>query len=1237
MPVCLLDGVAITTVEGIGSTETKLHPIQERIAKVHGTQCGYCTPGFVMSMYALLRNNPQPTPEEIELAFEGNLCRCTGYRPILEGCKTFCGKDIVSTELYNPQEFSLYDPSQELIFPPELLILGKKPPTNLTIFGNKVTWVSSISFDELISVKQQYPNSKLVGGHLEIGINTKYHGINHYALISTANVNELNNIEKLDDGVLVGSSVTISRLMEELERIIIQLPEYKTRIFSAFITMLKRIGCCQVRNVASLAGNLVTARSTSDLCTILVGAKCQLRIKSLDGSEKQIVIDDTFFTNDGKCELTSQEILTSIVIPFSTENEYMFCYKQSRRYDNSFAIVNAGLRVILNRSIFDTPGLVKDCTLAYGGMGSKILIAKQTSSALIGREWNLAMLEDAIALIGEDLPLPFSAKGGATEYRKVLAASFFFKFFMQVLSEISAEDPNIDSSVKTNIRRCPSKGIQIFEKVNPKQVMDDALRRPIVHLTALQQTTGEAQYLMDIPEYKSYTNTVPICRYLGVNLDELHASIVLSERAHAIIESINYDEAISLPGVHEYISAKDVPGSNRYGEMANDEYIFSNDKVTSHGQMIGMIIAESKEIADEAVKLVKISYKDLPAILTIEDAIKEESIFETFHLTSGNIQNGFLNSHHIIEDEIRMGGQEHFYMENQCVIVTPKAEAMELDVHVATQCLDLVQSVISETLAIPMNCIVCHIKRIGGSFGGKNTRIASISAGVAVAARKLKRPIRLMIDRHVDMAIKGSRAPYLAKYKVGFNNDGHIQAIQIRMYSNSGYSRDLSLSVMNYSMIRLFGSYMIENCDYSGSICQTNISSTTAFRGFGAPQAIWITEKIMTEVANRCEISQRKVREMCLHIDGYVSPFNQKLETCQIRKVWDELIQRSDYDNRKQQIEIFNKKNRFKKRGIAIIPSSFGIGYLGFKFMEQAGALIQVYTDGSLLLFHGGIEIGQGLNTKLVQICSHILGVPKEKIHLIESSTAVIPNATETSNSSATDLYGAATKDACEKLKERLDPIRATMPTANWVELIIAAYYNRVNLSAAGYFVEPNPITFSFETKTGRGIKYYTYGASVSEVEIDTLTGDHQNLRTDIVMDVGKSLNPAIDIGQVEGGFVQGIGLYTIEQLYHTPEGIPLMNSPENYKIPTARDIPREFQVALIRNSFNDKAIYSSKAIGEPTLPLATSVFLAIQNAVQACRLDRNLSKSFEFNSPATAERIRMACQDNIISKVHNL
>ncbi|XP_008580345.1 PREDICTED: aldehyde oxidase [Galeopterus variegatus] len=1234
VPICSLYGAAVTTVEGVGSIKTRLHPVQERIAKSHGTQCGFCTPGMVMSMYTLLRNHPQPSEEQLMESLGGNLCRCTGYRPILESGRTFCmesngcqqkgpgnccldqgendssslgRRSDICTELFAKEDFQPLDPTQELIFPPELLRMAENPEKRtLTFYGERVTWISPGTLKDLLELKVKHPEAPLILGNTSLGPAMKSQGHFHPILLSPARISELTTVTKTSDGLTIGAGCSLAQMKDILAERIPELTEEKTQTYRALLKHLRSLASQQIRNMASLGGHIISRHCYSDLNPILAVGNATLNLISEEGT-RQIPLNEHFLAGLASADLKPEEILESVHIPHSRKWEFVSAFRQAQCQQNALPDVNAGMRVLFREGT----DAIEDLSLAYGGLGAATVSAPKSCQQLLGRLWNELMLNEACRLLLDEVSLPGSAPGGKVEFRRTLVVSFLFKFYLEVLQELnkivsaldSSRYPEISDQFLSALEDLPvtiPQGVQTYQSVDSHQPLQDPVGRPIMHLSGLKHATGEAVFCDDIPMVDK----------------ELFMALLTSSRAHAKIISIDWSEALELPKVVDVITAEDIPGTNG----AEDDKLLAVDEVLCVGQIICAVVAETEVQAKRALEKIKITYEDLePVIFTIqipELEVLAHELCKQFH-TNASLQG---------EGEVHVGGQEHFYMETQRVLVIPKTEDKELDIYVSTQDPAHVQKTVSSTLNIPINRITCHVKRVGGGFGGKVGRPAVFGAIAAVGAIKTGRPIRLVLDREDDMLITGGRHPLFGKYKVGFMNTGRIKVLDIECYINGGCTLDDSELVTEFLILKLENAYKIRNLRFRGRACMTNLPSNTAFRGFGFPQGTLVTESCITAVAAKCGLPPEKIREKNMYKTVDKTVYKQAFNPENLIRCWNECLDKSSFHSRRMQVEEFNKKNYWKKKGIAIIPMKFSVGFAATSY-HQAAALVHIYTDGSVLVTHGGNELGQGIHTKMLQVASRELKIPMSYMHICETSTATVPNTIATAASIGADVNGRAVQNACQILLKRLEPIIKKNPEGTWEDWIEAAFEQRISLSATGYF-RGYKAFMDWEKGEGDPFPYYVYGAACSEVEIDCLTGTHKKIRTDIIMDACCSLNPAIDIGQIEGSFIQGMGLYTIEELKYSPEGFLYSRSPDEYKIPTITDVPEEFNVSFLPSSQTPLTIYSSKGLGESGMFLGSSVFFAIADAVATARRERDMAEDFTVNSPATPEQVRMACAD---------
>lgn len=702
-----MHGLAVTTIEGIGSTRTRLHPVQERLAKAHGSQCGFCTPGIVMSMYTLLRSCKKVKYSDMEVAFQGNLCRCTGYRAIIDGYKTFIedwetnriangksngstngecamGKDCCKNRadnsetalIFDKSSFLPYDSSQEPIFPPELKLSSTYDEQYLIYRGEKTVWYRPTTVESMLKLKNQYPEAKIVVGNTEVGVEVKFKHCVYPVIIMPNFVPEMNSVIETDAGLVVGAAVTLMEMENVFRNKIEKMPKYNTRTLTTIVDMLNWFAGKQIRNVAAIGGNIMTGSPISDINPILMALKVKLNLLSEKGGHRSVLMDETFFIGYRKNVVKSDEILLSIEIPYSKRYQYVKAYKQAKRREDDISIVTAAISVEFES---DTD-VINNITIAFGGMAPVTKIATKTGHSLKGLKWNEQMLDKAYTYLLDELPLHPSVPGGNVMFRQALTMSLFLKAYLAIAKEMSEDYIHEDlikpyhSSGAEQFHGSEPKSSQYFEIVGDKQVKSDAVGRPIPHMSALKQVTGEAIYCDDMPTAEG----------------ELYLAFVLSTKAHAELLSVNAEEALKQPGVVAFFSAKDLTEEqNAIGPIFHDEELFASKKVISQGQTIGVIVAQDQQTAQNAARKVKIEYSELePIIITIEDAIKHQSFYKQFPKTikKGNVKGIFEDSNNIvIEGECRMGGQEHFYLETHAAFAIPKKEDDELEIFCSSQ------------------------------------------------------------------------------------------------------------------------------------------------------------------------------------------------------------------------------------------------------------------------------------------------------------------------------------------------------------------------------------------------------------------------------------------------------------------------------------------------------------------------------------------------------------------------
>ena len=759
----------------------------------------------------------------------------------------------------------------------------------------------------------------------------------------------------------------------------------------------------------------------------------------------------------------------------------------------------------------------------------------------------------------------------------------------------------------------------------PPPVKQAAAGQSHFHESAHAQVAGAATYVDDIAEIKG----------------TLYAAPILSTIAHGRLLGVDISPALAMPGVRNVILARDIPGDPLLGNFAHDEPVFAQDTVQHIGQVIGVVVANSVMQARRAARCVKCHIEALPAVFNVRDALKAQSyVMPPVFVKRGNATEALKTAAHTLHGTLEVGGQEHFYLEGQVAYVVPQEQNQWL-VYSSTQHPGEVQHWVAHALGIDQHAVRVECRRMGGGFGGKETQAGHMAVWAAVAANKLKKPIKLRLDRDDDFMVTGKRHPFTYDYTVGFDGDGRITGLKLMMAVNCGFSADLSGPVADRAVFHADNAYFLQDVEIASYRLKTNTQSNTAFRGFGGPQGMIVIESILGDIARRLNLDSFDVR--CCNLYGInernVTHYGMTIEGNILQPLLSKLELSTNYRSRKNAILVWNASSPVIKRGIAITPVKFGISFTATLF-NQAGALVHVYTDGSVQVNHGGTEMGQGLNTKVAQIVADELGVAFGQVLATASDTSKIPNASATAASAGTDLNARAAQYAARQVRDNLAQLlvkldncaasavrfangQVTTPTNHrlFPEVVKLAYAHRVQLWSDGFYRTPK-IHYDKITLTGRPFYYFAYGAACSEVAIDTLTGESRVLKVDILHDVGNSINPAIDIGQIEGGFVQGMGWLTTEQLVWNNQGQLSTHAPSTYKIPSTGDIPEHFKVDLWPQPNPEDNVFGSKAAGEPPLMLAISVYEAIRDAIASTASHRGV---VQLKAPATAENVLAA------------
>lgn len=1132
-----LIGREILTAEGLGENNS-LHPAQEAMVHCNGSQCGYCTPGFVCSMAEGSARGIQDDPAAIADQLCGNLCRCTGYRPIREAAAL-----IPQTDL---------------------------PPSAKIVPDATDKYYCPTTIAEVFVAKSHHPKALYIAGATELAVQMNKRHLRPDTLISLEHVTELLELKESDTHWHIGAACPLT----DLEPVAAEYP--------AFGKMLRLFASRQIRHRATLGGNLVTASPIGDSAPVLLALDATVTLQC-PRHQRTIPLSE-FFTGYRATVLKRDELLVTINVPRGLTGISAFS-KVSKRREMDISTVSLASRLLL-----DSSGIIQEARLAFGGVSAHPARAYQAEKDLVGQFGHSLPREFHKVLAQEFTPL--SDQRGSAEYRQRLILSLCQKHLA------SLRNP------------------ELLENEIPLPEIEEPVPLSEPHESAVAHVTGRALYTHD----------------LGLNRQALHAYPVFSTVAHATLDRLDVSPALSAPGVHAVLTADSIPGDNNTGPARHDEPLFATGTIHYHGQLLAAVIAESDEEARLAAERIIIETSPLPPLLGIPAALAAHSFHTDPHLLArGDLDAGLRGSPHRLEGTLDIGGQEQFYLETHAAFAEPDGEDA-IFVHSSTQHPSETQTIVAEVLGWPRHRVTVESPRMGGGFGGKETQANPWAALCALGAHQLQRPVTLQLDRDHDITTTGKRHPFHARFQVGYQADGRIEALAVHLFSDGGWSLDLSQPVNDRALFHLDNAYYFPHVHFEGRVCKTNTTSHTAFRGFGGPQGMVIIEDIIARVALALDLPPEQVRERNFyHGKGETNTthYGEEVAHNRTQRIWHELLESSDFAARKEEVRAWNEAHPSQRRGLAITPVKFGISFT-LKHYNQAGALVLIYADGSVQVNHGGTEMGQGLHSKILAVAAHELGLSPERIRLMNTRTDKVPNTSATAASSGSDLNGMAVADACRQLRDRLAPLAAKRLDCEpsqvifsddgvhaghhslpFTELAQAAYAERIQLSAAGFYQTPDlEWDWSQERPQGRPFHYYAFGAAVSEVQIDGYTGMHHLRRVDILHDVGNSLSPDLDRGQIEGAFVQGAGWLTCEDLQWNDEGILLTHSASTYAIPAFSDAPLDFRVNLLTDAAQHNTIHGSKAVGEPPLMLAISVREALRDALgpQATDLPSPLS-----------------------------
>jgi xanthine dehydrogenase molybdopterin binding subunit/xanthine dehydrogenase small subunit len=1177
----LFAGREVVTVEGLAPAKGPLHPVQAAMVDHYGSQCGYCTPGFVMSLFEGFYRKDCSSACDMSDQLCGNLCRCTGYRPI---------RDAALDTIEASRDKGAADAFRDRLSAPP------PQPASLDYEAGGQRFLRPTSLADLFAALARFPQARLVAGATEIGVDVTKKAMAFPVLISTDAVPEIVVIKEGPAEWRIGGAVTLTAVGEKLGA------EYPS-----LAKMLQVFAARQIRNRATFGGNLATASPIGDGAPLLLSLDAQLVLASALGSRRVALSD--FFTGYRKTLLAPGEVIQEIIIPrggpaegLSRREDFL---KVSKRRELDISIVAGAFSLDT-----DSSGVVRRARLAYGGVAAMPVRARRAEAALEGRRIEEGAPDALAALANEFTPID-DARGSAA-YRRGLVVSLFEKFLSGSQSE--AQD-----------------GLRDFKRGVPAARTDAS--RQLRHESAVAHVTGHAMYTDDTAQRRPMLDAWPVC----------------APHARARILRRDASAALAMPGVVAVLMAEDIPGHNNVGTM-HDEELFATDNVYYHGQVVAVVVGESLRQCRAAAAKVAVDYEVMEPLIGIKEAIAQQSYHTPPHtLARGDAAKALAKAPQVIEGEFSFGGQEHFYLETQAAWAEA-GEGGSVFVSSSTQHPTEIQHIVSDVLAEPKSRVVVQSPRMGGGFGGKETQGNAFAAMMALAAVKTGRPVRIQLDRDLDMMITGKRHPFHARFRVGFDARGMLLGLEADLTSDGGWSKDLSQPVLDRALFHIDNAYYIPALRAMGLIAKTNVASNTAFRGFGGPQGMLVIEEVMDRVARHLGLSPEVVRERNLYRGKgatNTTHFLQDIGDNRLRAIWGKALSQAKFKARRRAIDAWNRRHARVKRGLAITPVKFGISFT-LTHYNQAGALVLMYTDGSVQVNHGGTEMGQGLHTKVQGVAMRELGLEAERVRLMPTATEKVPNTSATAASSGADLNGAAVRNACISLRERLIPlavellsrkarrkvpaskvfldggrarIRGSRVSVDMADVATLAHHRRISLESAGFYATPR-IHWDWSTASGRPFQYFVCGAAVAEVEVDGDNGMHRVLRVDAVHDVGNSLNPGIDRGQIEGGIVQGIGWLTREELLWDKKGRLLTHSASTYQIPAISDAPLEMNITLLPRADQEGTIHGSKAVGEPPFMLAFSVREALRDAVAAFRTDEG---QVELASPATCEAIYRA------------
>ena len=1194
----------VITIEGVAATTTDAeHPISEAFHQLGASQCGYCTPGFIMTLLARLEEAALES-DELERLFDGNLCRCTGYRPILDVAAAFCtDQGQVAGEL--DQRAAHWRERLQActriaaLFPESY----KHPPKSARLRGSQTTWFQPVALEELLPSKDEgaasrlHPlgqpgtNVRLIGGNTDLGYTERHEAAPPRHKVSLTRVRELSSIRWTDDGVEIGGGCSVHDVVLALEERIPQLPESQTSGLKALHNQCRFFANNQVRNVATVGGGIVNFSHYSDLIPVWVATAAELHFSSRSGSESFRLRDRYDDAGQLLFEPPAESVLTSITVPFSAPGRRVASFKYARRRMDSITFLSAGFSAQC-----DDNGVVSDPILCFDGTGTPGLRAAKTEALLADREWDPPSLQEALACLRDELDASISNRlpRPYQEHQLRLAQGMLLRFHARCQALVHG---GIEPRDEQLLSRYPQVAHRSYLHYDRNE--EGLLGRAIPHVHARLQTTGRAVYTADAQ--------VPNC---------LHAVLVTSPAARGTLGAIDASSVEQSPDFVGLYTARDIPGQNVFGFRVQDEEVLASGRVDYSGQPVGVLVARTERAARRLAKRVQVNVEAESPLLTVESAEQAQSIHGKeggYLLEQGDLASGFASAKVVVTGKVDVHGQAHFYLEPQNALVTPKDDGF--DVLSSTQSPSNVIDHVSALLGIADNKVSVRVGRLGGGFGGKQFRAGPIAAICALASHHCGEPVKLVLDRDEDMAYCPGRSPFFATYRAGFGADGALCALDVDFKVSGGFSNDYSADITETATLLMDGAYCVENVRVHGLCLKTNYGSHTATRGFGKPQASAIIETIIDHGASVLGMPATAVRDRNLYRKGDKTITKMDIGDDVMRECWSRVLDKGEYDATLAEVEAFNRANKWFKRGIAAVGSKGNMGFLEADDINRGLATVQILRDGTVSVNHSGVEMGQGINTRMAQVAAHQLGIPLDRVAVSDTQSALIPNAPPTTMV-ATDLIGEAILKACNDLVGQLAKF-----SGDFEARVRDAYDQGTALSASASHTAPR-LHYDYEKQQGDVSYFFVWGAALSVVEVDVISGAFRIVKSNVVQDCGKSLNPLLDVGQAEGGFLFGVGYYMMEDLIYSDEGRLITGNVSGYKIPSCGDVPMEWDIELLNYRPEGKGIHNSKGIGESNIQLGLSVYFAAKEAVRAARKEAGMSPEFQLGFPASVNNV---------------